>query len=209
MWIPPASAPARAKTKIPRTPRVLRLVGSAQCRIMSATVELTRPLLRFSRPQGPPMDWDPLNLARSGLSSQCCLCRSAVLGNVLACPARWAPETADDALQLRLLRLAEVVPEESSDPVEVRRCRLEQLLEAGLGDGRVDDARVGVAAFPPQQTAASEPVDESREPARAQDDRVREVAHPQPAFVVQRELDKDVVGRQRQVVRRDELAVER
>ena len=78
----------------------------------------------------------------------------------------------------------------------------------GVGQHREAAAAVGHAGVADDQALALEPVDEARDARAAQQHAVGQLGHPQPLARRRLQVDQDVVRRQREIVRRQQLGVE-
>ena len=92
---------------------------------------------------------------------------------------------------------------------QVDRAGRAQPLEPGVGEHREQAARVAVARLPAYQTLPLEAVDQPGEPAAGEQHPLGELAHPQPAVRCLHQLDEHVVGRQRQSLLSQQIALQR
>src|SRR5581483_1099464 len=109
-------------------------------------------------------------------------------------------EPAEEIGELLVLVVAELGAEELLQVGEVRRPRLLELLEPGLGERRVRHAGVGGAVLLLHPARALEAVQETRDPRGAEDDRPRDVDPPHAPARREVDLDEDVVVTQRESV---------
>ncbi len=107
-----------------------------------------------------------------------------------------------------LLLGAEPRAEQLLDVGAVHPRGLLELGQTGVGQHRVGDAGVGVAARLRHPAGALEPVEQARDPGGGEDDRPGEVDPPQPVVGREVELHEHVVVAQRQPVLRLEAARE-
>jgi dihydrofolate reductase len=125
-------------------------------------------------------------------------------------PLNLRPEhRAPDRGQLLRLLLREALEEALLDAGNVRGRSLRHDLEAAVGEPRVDLPRVGFTPLPLHEPAALESVDQSGQPAAAEDDCVRELGHPEPPVGDEAELNEHVVRGEREAVLLLQLGVER
>src|SRR5918994_4169352 len=91
-----------------------------------------------------------------------------------------AEHRAPDRDQLLRLLARETLEETLFDAGDVRRAGLGHGLETAVGQSRVRLARVRVSSLPLHEPTPLESVDQPGQTAAAEDDRVRELEHPQP-----------------------------
>ena len=91
---------------------------------------------------------------------------------------------------------------------EMGRTRLGEPAATGFRNDRPEAPAVAGTRHPLDEPIALHAIDESRDPALAEEDGRGELAHTQPVVGRVVEMQEDLVVRQRQIVRQLELAVE-